>query len=430
MFEALKNRSKALLLRLQPIFRTDVLYAAKGGFWLAFGSLAGSLMSLVVAILFANLASKEAYGYYKYLMSIGGALTGFTLTGLGEALVRSAATGQDGTLRFLAHRSFRWNLLIGLFSLLGAGWYFWHADTKLAWALVAIGICLPITQSASLFSHFLRGKKVFKTAAVYNTLRQAAPATALVLALLFLPHNPAILVTVSVGSTALAMYAAYRLTIARHTSNDTVDPGAMRFGAHASFLNVIGSLTVNLDKILIFQFFGAAPTAVYALAQALPEQVDGLTSNLKTLAMPKFAEQSPAKAFAPLLRKTIITMIVAAPLSGIAMLLAPWAYRLVFPAYQEAARYAIVLLAAQIFIVPSHLPQAFITAHHDIRGRYIAGNGPSIVFIVFLLLLIKPLGLMGVAYAKIISKFSGLALGLFYAERVSRRAEHGAARSL
>ncbi|HJV32597.1 MAG TPA: oligosaccharide flippase family protein [Patescibacteria group bacterium] len=417
----MKEKAKAALLRVQKVTRTDMVYAAKGGFWLSFGSAAGSLMSLAVAIVFANLASKDAYGYYKYLMSIGGALAGFTLTGLGEALLRSAAKNYDGTLRALARRSFRWNVLVGAVALAGAGWYFWRGDAKLGWSLVAIGVFMPMTQSTSLFAAFLRGKKDFRTSSAYGLLRTAAPSAALIASLLLLPHNPAILVTASVGTGALATYAAYRLTLKRHAKNDAVDPGAMAFGAHVSFMNAIGTLAVNLDKILIFQFFGAAPTAVYALAQALPEQLDGVTSNLRSLATPKFAEQSPSRAFGPLLRKTAIVMLIMIPLVGVAMLFTPLAYRLVFPQYHDAARYALVLLVAQVFVTPSHLPLAFIMAHHDLRGRYIAGLGPSFVFIALLLVLIKPFGLMGVAVAKIVTKAVGLALALVFAARISAR---------
>jgi len=423
MLASAKEKAKTLLLRVQQVTRTDMLYAAKGGFWLSFGSMAGSALSLAVAILFANLASKDAYGYYKYMMSIAGALAGFTLTGLGEALVRSVAKGFDGTLRALARTAFRWNVMIGAVALAGAGWYFWHDDAKLGWSLVAIGLCLPVTQSTSLFASFLRGKKDFRAAAEYGLFRVGMPAVALILSLLFLPHDPAILVTASVAGSAVASYAAYRRTLKRRVTNGSVDPEATRFGAHISFMNAIGALAVNLDKILIFQFFGAAPTAVYALAQALPEQIDGVTSNLRSLAMPKFAAQSPAGAFGPLFRKSWIALLLTAPIVAVAAALTPLAYRLVFPQYHDAARYAIVLLLSQLFIVPSHLSMAFITAHQDIRGRYVAGLLPSFIFIALMLAFIGPFGLMGVAVAKVIAKASGFLLSLAYASRISRRAQ-------
>lgn len=426
MLASAKEKVRAALLRAQKVTRTDMVYAAKGGFWLSFGSSAGSLMSLAVAIVFANLASKDAYGYYKYLMSIGGALAGFTLTGLGEALFRSAAQGYDGTLRALARRSFRWNTLVGALALVGAGWYFWRGDAKLGWSLVAIGVFLPMTQSTSLFAAFLRGKKDFRTSSTYGLLRTAAPSAALIASLLLLPHDPAILVTASVGTGALATYAAYHLTLKRHAKNDAVDPGAMAFGAHVSFMNAIGTLAANLDKILIFQFFGAAPTAVYALAQALPDQIDGVTSNLRSLATPKYAERPAENAFGPLLRKAGIVMLAMTPIVVVAMLLAPLAYRLVFPQYHDAARYAIVLLAAQIFVTPSHLHLAYITAHHDVRARYVTGLAPSLLFIVLLIVLIKPFGLMGAAAAKVVAKAFGLGIGLAYAAKISRRAEAAA----
>src|SRR5574339_387501 len=99
MFKRLKAASMALLLRLQGVTRTDMRYAASGGFWLTAAAGLGSIASLLVAIAFANLAPKEVYGSYKYLMAIAGTLAGFGLSGLAEALSGAAARGQDGTLR-------------------------------------------------------------------------------------------------------------------------------------------------------------------------------------------------------------------------------------------------------------------------------------------------------------------------------------------
>ncbi len=397
-----------------------MLYAAKGGFWLSSGSVVGTLASLAVVIAFANLAPKETYGSYKYLMAIAGTLAGFTLTGLGEALMGAAARGNDGTLRMFVRRAFLWNLAVAAVAAAGALWYFWHGNAMLGGALVSIALFLPLTHSAVLYGPFLSGKRLFHVSVKYSVARALIPAVALIAALQFFPDHPAILASVFLGAMAVTTYAAYRLVLRTRAKNGSVEPGALRYGTHVSLVNALGAFAANFDKIIIFQTLGAAPTAVYALAQALPDQIDAAVSNLRTLAIPKFAARPPQGSFKALLRKTAIVALVLVLVTAAAAGIAPFAYGLLFPAYQDAVPFAIALLAAQIPIGAAHLPMAFLTAHQDIRSRYALGLIGPAVNIALLLALIAPFGVWGVVAAKILSKFFGLSLAIFFSWRLTR----------
>ncbi len=420
MIPRLKNLIRGWLSRLQRVTGTDMLYAAKGGFWLSSGSVVGTLASLAVVVAFANLAPKETYGSYKYLMAIAGTLAGFTLTGLGEALMGAAARGNDGTLRMFVRRAFRWNLAISAVAFAGAVWYFWRGNAMLGAALVSIAAFLPMTHSAVLYGPFLAGKRLFQVSARYSAARALVPAVALIAALRFFPDHPAALVSVFMGAMAVTTYAAYRLVLRTRVKNDSVEPGALRYGKHVSLVNALGAFAANFDKIVIFQTLGAAPTAVYALAQALPDQVDAVFSHLRTLAIPKFAARTPQGSFKALLRKTAIVALILVLVTAAAAGLAPFAYGLLFPAYQDAVPYAIALLAAQIPIGAAHLPMAFLTAHQDIRSRYALGLIGPAANIVLLLALIAPFGIWGVVAAKILSKFFGLFLAILFSWRLTR----------
>jgi O-antigen/teichoic acid export membrane protein len=423
MLAGAKEKAKAILRWSERYTKTDLAYAAKGGFWLTFGSMVGSLMSLVTVIAFANLASKETYGSYKYVLAIAGTLSGFALSGLGDALMGAAARGKDGTLRLFVRKALAWNLLIAAAAFAGAAWYFWHGNAALGAAFALIGVFIPITQATGLHAAFLRGRKLFRTAAFYGMARAAAPSAALLVALFLIPDAPDGLAAVFLGTGALASTAAYLRIRRTQVRNGEIDPDALRFGGHVSAVNFLGGLAANFDKIIIFQTLGAAPTAVYALAQALPDQLDGVASNLRTLALPKFAAQSPVGAFGPLARKTAIAFLALVPVVAVAAFLTPLAYRFLFPSYQEAVPYALVLLLAQLPIGAAHLPHSFITAQKDVRGRYAAGLAPVAVALALMLLLVKPYGLMGVALAKVITKYCGLTISLFVAWRICRKAE-------
>lgn len=82
--ERLKHHTHRALRHSEKYFKTDMVYLAKGGFWLTTGQGVASLASLVLAIAFANLLPKEAYGNYKYILAVVGVLTLFGLTGIGQ----------------------------------------------------------------------------------------------------------------------------------------------------------------------------------------------------------------------------------------------------------------------------------------------------------------------------------------------------------
>ena len=85
----IKNTTLKALLWLQGYTKTDMVYLASGGFWAVFSQLVVSFGTFLLAIAFAHFVSKEAYGEYKYILSIAGILGTFTLNGLATPLIKS-----------------------------------------------------------------------------------------------------------------------------------------------------------------------------------------------------------------------------------------------------------------------------------------------------------------------------------------------------
>ena len=71
MFSRLRGAYARLLDWSQKYAKTDMRYVAHGGFWMSLNLVASSVLSLLLAIVFANLLPKEDYGYYKYVLSVG-----------------------------------------------------------------------------------------------------------------------------------------------------------------------------------------------------------------------------------------------------------------------------------------------------------------------------------------------------------------------
>src|SRR4051812_37889883 len=86
------------LERWGRVFKTDLSYLARGSFWLAIGQMATSACSLLLTVAFANIFTKDGYGTYKYVLSIAGLLSVFSLSGYGDGIIRASARGHDSTI--------------------------------------------------------------------------------------------------------------------------------------------------------------------------------------------------------------------------------------------------------------------------------------------------------------------------------------------
>ena len=416
MIAKLKHRVEGLLLRLQPILRTDMLYAARGGFWLSAGSFSTSLAAFLLAILLVNVMPKEAYGTYKYILSLVGVFSAFTLSGLVEAVSRSVAKGHEDALRRALPRSLPWNVLAGLGAVAAAVYYYAAGAAPIAAGFLIVAVVVPLNASFALYAGHLKGKKAFADLTKFGLVRAFLPMVAVAAALPF-TRRALPLAAVYLGATAVGMIGAYWLTRRKYAARGTDDPAMMPFGLHLSLMNVLGVLASSIDKVVIFHFLGTTDVALYSIAQAVPEQFDALASNVRHLAMPKFAERGAREGARFLGRKTLQYAALLAPIVAAYALLARPLFRLVFPGYLEAVPYSIGLSVALLATSPSQIPMAFLTAHKAVKERYILGPFFSGVWIVLMIVLCRSYGLWGLVAAKLIAKFSSLFVSLWLAGR-------------
>ena len=136
-------RTHGLLRWSEKYFKTDMVYVAKGGFWISFGQATSSVLSLLLIIAFANLLPKETYGTYRYILSLAGVLNIFALTGMNSAVARAVAAGNEGVLKASVRYQFKWNLLmLAAFWVLG-GYYFINGDFLFATSFLILSILVP-----------------------------------------------------------------------------------------------------------------------------------------------------------------------------------------------------------------------------------------------------------------------------------------------
>lgn len=398
---------KALLYKLlrksEKYTKTDMVYLAKGGFWLTLGQIVSSIASFLLAIAFANLLPKETYGTYKYILSILAILSITTLPGMGVAITQAVARGYDKSLSSALKLKIRWGLL-GALASLGIATYYWlnHNET-LSISFLIVAIFLPFMDTFNVYINFLEGKKNFRISTKFRIIIRIL-ATSIMVATLFITNNIFIILLSYLLSYTVLRFIFVKITLNKYVNNTTSDLSAMSYGKHLSLMSILNLIAGQLDKILIFHYLGAAPMAIYAIAMAMPEEIKGVLRNIQSLALPKFAAQPEQEIKKTILSKIIKFTSLIAVFVVIYILIAPYVFEIFFPQYLESITYS-QIFAISLISASANLPLAALQSKKAKKALYIYNACTAILHIILLVVMMYFWGLMGAILAKVIYRY-------------------------
>ncbi|OIO46068.1 hypothetical protein COX24_01725 [bacterium (Candidatus Gribaldobacteria) CG23_combo_of_CG06-09_8_20_14_all_37_87_8] len=397
MHYELKKKGYALLKWSEKYFKTDMIYVARGGFWLFFGQIATFGTSFVLTWAFANFATKEVFGAYKYILSLTAILAVPVLSGMNTALLRAVASGKEGVLIPVLKTKLKWGLLsiVGSFGL--AIYYFLQGNKELALGLAIAALFIPLVNSFSLWEQFLSGKKEFKRQNIYKAIVNLANMAVLMLPILLKSNLFVILSTYFISWTFLhALF--FILTYKKYRPKQEYDAKTMCFGKHLSLMSIIGMVDSQLDKIVLWHFLGADQVAVFSIALVLPATLGGVLKIINSLAMPKLSEAKIADLKRTIPKKTFYLFILVLPIVVGYILFAPLLFKIFFPKYIEAVIYTQVAALTLLFF-PRALFGTALTAKAQTKALYMNTIILSPLYIVSLLLLVPAFGIMGAVLA-------------------------------
>ncbi|MEK7521144.1 MAG: hypothetical protein AAB560_03665 [Patescibacteria group bacterium] len=399
---------KTLFYRLQKFFGVDLAYVARGGFWLGVDQAAAIIISLALTVSFANLLSQQIYGTYRYILSIFGILTIFTLPNMDIAVAAAVSKKLEGSLFRALKERIRWGFVGAAASLLLSGYYFFNQDQTLGAAFLIVAAFLPFTDAFNLYGAVLKGKKLFKLKSQYSVIIRAVSALALV-ATLLLTSNPLLILLAFFVPYVFLRVGFFLLTIRKIPLNDSEDPRTIAYGKHLSAIQFLGALVNYLDNMLIFHYLGAAPLAVYAIAMAPITKVQQAFSVIPELAMPKFSARPLSETKAFLIKKILKALIFTAAGVGAYFLIAPPVFNLFFPKYFESVFYSqllsLLLLALPFSLIYTMFQSQALKSH---LYRY---NIAIRVFQLVLVIILVPLyGIVGAIFARIIFQVFSVAV--------------------
>lgn len=172
----------------EKYLKTDMVYLAKGSFWLSIGQVISVLSSLLLSLVLARALPQEVYGNYKFILSVAGIIGGLSLSGLGSSLTQAVAKGNYGTIFLAVKNQLVWGTIISLVSLGTGLYYFLNDNTVFAISFIIVSIALPVTNAVSMYGAFLSGKKDFKRGTIFWLVTQIVNVATVCAVAIFNPN--------------------------------------------------------------------------------------------------------------------------------------------------------------------------------------------------------------------------------------------------
>jgi len=403
MLEKLKQKIKSLLLWSQKWTKTDMLYIAKGGFWITFEKIAFNTLGAISIIAFANLMSREDYGIYQYVLSMAAMFSIFMLPGIDTAITFSVAAGYEGSYIKALKTKLKFGITACLVSLSFSIYYFWHGNSILGLSFAIVSILVPLVESLYLYNAFLLGKKQFKHYSSNNIVEKIISSSLIIITLLLTKSIPLIILSFYFPRIIIRFYFIIKYW-RMFPPNQKKNPAVINFGKHLTVMNILGIVASQIDDILIFQWLGAAPAAIYAFAAAPITKIqDFIMGNVNSLAIPKAGEKSETDLKKIIPKKVLRLTLLVLPIVVGYILLAPFVFKIILPKYAPAIIYTQVL-SLILFFQSKSLFSIALTAKGKKKELYIANTIIPIIKIVLFLTLLPFFGIWGMIFSLIFTE--------------------------
>ena len=412
MLNNIKERLYKILRFSEKYTQTDMVYLAKGGFWLTFGQGISMSTAFLLAIVFANFLPKETYGQYKYIISIFDILLLSNMSGINTSFTRAVARGFDGSIFKDLKTKLKWSIGGLIASLLLSLYYYTNSNKSLAVAFLIAAPFVVIFENFAIYSSYLHGKKQFYQLTKYSSSIKIASLIIIGLTAYLSDNLYLLLLALFVPQTILHIIFFIKEKI-KNIFNNQEDPDSSNYGKKLSFINIITTIANQLDKILIFHYLGAIDLAIYSFAMSPPEQIKNLMKNVQNLAFPKFAEKNKEEIKKTIFKKSLKLSAAMALVIGVYILIAPLFFKLFFPQYIEAVIYS-QIFSISLLTLPVLMFQTALRAQKMTKQILQLDMISSLSQILLTFFLVSTMGLWGAIIARctyrIINLFASLVL--------------------
>ncbi|MHB0865977.1 MAG: oligosaccharide flippase family protein [Minisyncoccota bacterium] len=404
---SLKSRLHRLLMWAEHYTKMDMVYLARGSFWSIAGQVSASLIALTLSVAMARYVPKDIYGQYKYILAIVSVLSAFSLNGIGGAVLQSAARGFDGALADGFKANMRWSFAIFIGSFALGGYYLLAGNFILGLGILIGGTVTPFLGSFNLYSPFLSGKKEFARQAWYaDFVTNIIPAVALIVTAYVAPQPLPLIAVYFTTNLVATAYAYWRTARKLHRATAEHDPEMLHYGKDLSAIGILGGIAGNIDQLLLFHFAGATDLAIYNFATGIPDQMKGPLKTLDAMTQARFANREETDIHASIRNKMFWLFITSVIVIVGYILVAPYLYLFLFPAYAVAIPYS-QIYAISLFAMIASPAVSYLSAKKKVREQYIASVSISVLQIIVMSIGVIYWGLLGLIIARVIIRFFG-----------------------
>jgi O-antigen/teichoic acid export membrane protein len=278
---------------------------------------------------------------------------------------------------------------------------------------------IPILNGLGLYQAFLNGKKDYRFYVIFNSISSFLSLITVFIVATFSQKVTMILLSFLI-SNSLIQIAGFFLTKYKYKIIEKEDAhDQFTYGKSISIMNILGGISLQIDKILIWHRFGPIDLAIYSIATAPPQQIRYLTKIIGALALPNFTTREVSALQKEMTRKALWLLLLGGSLTLFYILIAPPFFKIFFPKYQDAIIYS-QIFSLIFFFFPAILFQTALTAKKQVRPLYIVQTIMPITKILLLFVMIPYFGLVGVFYTIFISELVRLVLVIFFFFRMSK----------
>lgn len=386
MIKKIKQKIYFLLRKSEKYTKTDMVYLAKGSFWLNLGQIISSIAGLNMAIALANLLPPETYGVYKFILSFLAILTIPTLNGMNTALIRAVAQGNEGTLWPAVKEKIKWGALGTLGAFIMAGYYFYNQNIALVMCFLIMAVFIPFINTFTIWVQYLNGKKKFKLIGKYQTIMRILVVASIIITVFF-TKNILVILFIYFTATTLIRFLFFTIITKKYPPNNKIDYPSIGYGKHLSLMGILTIIAKQTDKILLFHFLGPVQLAVYTFSLRPIEEMLNPLNNLAKISAPKLSQRPINDLKKSIPGKMFRLFLVMIPIVGIYILIAPYFYQFLFPKYTDSVIYSQTFALTLLFF-PNMLMSQTLIAHAKKKQLYITRTlVPGFKIILFFILL-------------------------------------------
>tara|TARA_B100001971_G_C18242972_1_gene572167 strand:+ start:594 stop:1859 length:1266 start_codon:yes stop_codon:yes gene_type:complete len=412
MVQKAKNKIYKILRWSEKYTKTDMVYLAKGGFWVTFGQSITSILSLALLVAFANLLPKETYGVYRYILALAGIFNIFTLTGMNRSVARAVAAGSEGVLRASVRYKLKWNLImLTAFWVLG-GYYLINDNSLFAISFFILGIFVPATLAFNTYEAYLEGKKEFKIANISSVISTFIYIVGILAVILL--NGEIVWLIAAYGITTFTSAIFFYIFILRKFKPpiDTSAIETLKYGRHLSYIRIIGPIVSQIDKIIIAHFWGPAQLATYWLAMAVPSRAIFFIKRWISIGFPKFAAKTPKEINTVFYRRILQGMSIGLIITIVYVLVAPYLFKYLLPQYLDGIVYSQILAISFIFAMPNRYISLLFESQKLTSVIFINSLIQSTLVILLYIVLGIWGGILGLVIARVLNSFISMLINI------------------